>query len=81
MLASLFLLAFLAHSVLDLLDARYQAVRRHLPSRQTFFEHLRTITQHLLFASWDHLFNFMREALEPAQPSPARRSCGRRRQI
>jgi hypothetical protein len=79
--ASLILLAFLAHTVLDLLDPRYQAVRRHLPSRQTFFEHLRALTQYLLFASWDHLFDFMREALEPAQPPPGRRSRAKRRQI
>jgi hypothetical protein len=81
LLASLILLAFLAHTVLDLLDPRYQAVRRHLPSRQTFFEHLRALTQYLFFASWDHLFDFMLEALQPAQPPPARRSRGKQRQI
>ena len=79
-LASLTLLAFLAHTVLDRLDQRYQAVRRHLPSRRTFFEHLRALAQYLPFDSWDHLFNFMLEALEPAQPPPARRSGTRRRQ-
>jgi hypothetical protein len=79
LLASLILLAFLAHTVLGLLDPRYQAVRRHLPSRQTFFEHLRALTQYLLFASWDHLFDFMLEALEPARPPPRRRSRGTRR--
>jgi hypothetical protein len=81
LLASLILLAFLAHTVLDLPDPRYQAVRRHLPSRQTFFEHLRALTQYLLFASWDHLFDFMLEALQPAQPPPGRRSRWTRRQI
>jgi len=80
-LASLTLLAFLAHTVLDRLDQRYQAVRRHLPSRRTFFEHLRALAQYLPFDSWDHLFNFMLEALEPAQPPPARRPSAQRRQI
>jgi hypothetical protein len=67
--------------VLDLIDPRYQAVRRHLLSRQTFFEHLRTLTQYLLFTSWDHLFNFMLEALQTSQPPPRRRSGRTRRQI
>ena len=80
-LASLTLLAFLAHTVLERLDQRYQAVRRHLPSRRTFFEHLRALAQYLPFDSWDHLFSFMLEALEPAQPPPARRPSARRRQI
>jgi hypothetical protein len=68
LLASLILLAFLAHIVLDLLDRRYEAVRQHLPSRRTFFEHLRALTQYLPFESWDQLFDFMLETLQSAQP-------------
>jgi hypothetical protein len=81
LLTTLTLLAFLVHTVLDLLDHRYQAVRQHLPSRRTFFEHLRALTQYLLFASWEQLFDLMLEALEPAQPPPARRPRSQRRQI
>ena len=81
LLASLTLLAFLAHTVLDRLDQRYQTVRRQLPSRRTFFEHLRALAQYLPFQSWDQLFDFMLEALKPAQPPPARRAIARRRQI
>lgn len=81
LLASLILLAFLAHTVLDLLDQRYRAVRRHLPSRRTFFEHLRALTQYLYFESWDCLFEFMLDALQPAQSPPGRRSGTKRRQI
>lgn len=81
LLASLILLAFLAHNALDRLDQGYQAVRQQLPSRRTFFEHLRTVTQYLLFTSWDQLFDVMLEALEPARPPPARRSRAMRRQI
>jgi hypothetical protein len=75
------LLAFLTHSVLDLLDQRYRAIRRHLPARRTFFEHLRALTPHIPFTSWDHLFDFMLEALQPARPPPKRRSPGQRRHI
>jgi hypothetical protein len=73
LLASLMLLAFLAHSVLDLLDQRCQAIRRHLPSRRTFFEHLRALTLYIPFTSWGHLYDFMLEALQPTRPPPKRR--------
>jgi hypothetical protein len=35
--ATLIILAYLAHTVVDCLDQRYRAVRAQLPSRQTFF--------------------------------------------
>ena len=81
LLASLMLLAFLTHSVLDLLDQRYRTIRRHLPSRRTFFEHLRALTLYMPFTSGDHLFDFMLEALQPARSPPKCRSPGQRRQI
>ena len=81
LLASLTLLAFLAHTVLDLLDPRYQAVRRKLPSRRTFFEHLRALAQYLHFDSWDNLFDFMLEALAPASSPRVRRVTAERLQI
>jgi hypothetical protein len=45
---------------------RYRAVRAELPSRVTFFEHLRALAQYLPFSSWDELFDFMLEGLKPA---------------
>ena len=45
LLATLILLAFLAHSILDHCDSLYQRVRQQLPSRRTFFEHLRAQRQ------------------------------------
>lgn len=80
-LASLILLAFLLQTVLERYDPRYQAVRHYLPSRRTFFEHLRALAQYLPFASWDHLWDFMLEALQPAQPPPPHQASARRRQI
>jgi hypothetical protein len=65
-LATLILLAYLVHTVLDLMDARYRAVRAQLPSRRTFFEHLRALVQYLPFDTWEHLFDFMLDGLEPA---------------
>ena len=75
------ILAFLLHTALERRDPRYQAVRHHLPSRRTIFEHLRALAQYLPFASWDHLSDFMLEALQSAQPPPARQTKARRRQI
>jgi hypothetical protein len=65
LLATLILLAYLVHTVLDRLDPAYRAVRERLPSRRTFFEHLRALVQYLPFDSWDQLFAFMIEALQP----------------
>jgi hypothetical protein len=70
-LATLILLAYLLHTVLDLLDRRYREVRARLPSRRTFFEHLRALVQYLPFDTWEHLFDFMLDGLSPA-PRPAR---------
>ncbi|MFZ4397522.1 MAG: ISNCY family transposase [Kiritimatiellia bacterium] len=67
-LATLILLAFLLHTVLDRLDRRYRAVRAQLPSRYTFFEHLRALVQYLPFETWDALFDFMLAALVSAPP-------------
>jgi hypothetical protein len=74
LLASLILLAFLAHTLLDLYDPRYQYVRDNLSSRRTFFEHLRALTFYFPFDTWEHLFDSMIEALQPAQPPPRRRA-------
>ena len=74
LLATLILLAFLTHSILDHLDTLYHRVRQQLPSRRTFFEHLRALTQYVLYATWEELFECMLEALQPAQPPPRRRT-------
>jgi hypothetical protein len=63
--ATLILLAFLAHTTLDWVDAPYRAVRETLPSRRTFFEHLRALIQYLPFDDWDHLMQFMLQRLNP----------------
>jgi hypothetical protein len=45
------------------LDACYRAVRSLLPSRRTFFEHLRALLQYIPFDNWDHLMRFMLDGL------------------
>ena len=63
LLATFNLLAFLFHTLLDLMDARYRCIRGFLP-RKRFFNDLRTLTCYLCFDSWDALLAFMIEKLE-----------------
>jgi hypothetical protein len=68
LLATFNILAFLLHTLLDLLDAKYRLVRQTLVSRKTFFDDLRALTRYICFASWAHLLNFMLHGLEVALP-------------
>lgn len=67
-MATMILLAFLLHTALDWIDERYHAVRDALPSRRTFFEHLRTLLHYLPFDDWDHLMDFMLKGNQPKSP-------------
>jgi hypothetical protein len=66
------LLAFLCHTVLDLCDEQYRAVRFELATRQTFFHDLQALTHYLHFESWQALINFMFIGLELDQEASAR---------
>jgi len=65
-LLTLLLLAFLLHTALDLGCSMYQAVRRELAVRRTFFNDLRALTRYLYFASWQELLTFMYQQLDLA---------------
>ena len=67
-LATFNLLAFLFHTLLDLLDAQYHQLRRTLVSRKTFFADLRALTRYLCFSSWVHLLAFMHHGLHGHPP-------------
>ena len=67
LLLTLNLLAFLFHTLLDLLDSSYQRLRQFLP-RKTFFDDLRALTRYLCFDSWDALLAFMIKGLELEAP-------------
>jgi hypothetical protein len=68
LLATFNLLAFLFHTLLDLLDAQYHQLRRTLVSRTTFFDDLRALTRYLCFTSWGHLLAFMHHGLHGHPP-------------
>ncbi|MCJ7738171.1 MAG: hypothetical protein MUQ10_12805 [Anaerolineae bacterium] len=60
------MLAFLFHTALDLSCAMYQAVRRELAARRTFFNDLPALTRYLDFSSWQQLLAFMYQRLDIA---------------
>ena len=64
LLLSLNLLAFLFHTVLDLVDEQYRAIRQKLGTRRTFFQDLETLLRYFPFESWDAVFSFMFKGLE-----------------
>jgi hypothetical protein len=63
-LLSLLLLAFLMHTVLHLTCPKYQAIRKKLGPRRTYFNDFRALTRYLYFAGWEELLNFMCRELE-----------------
>jgi hypothetical protein len=68
LLATLNIMSLLIHTLLELLDEKYQLLRAQLPTRKTFFDDLRALTRYLYFESWEHLLTFMIEGLELDPP-------------
>ena len=67
LLATFNLLAFLFHTLLELMDSSYQRIRQFLP-RKRFFNDLRALTCYLCFDSWEALMAFMLKGLELEAP-------------
>ena len=67
-LATLNLLAFLIHTVLELMDVNYQLVRQKLGTRINFFNDIRALTRYLCFDNWSVLMSFMMRQLEIEAP-------------
>jgi len=71
-LLTLLLLAFLCHTALGLSCATYQAVRRELGARRTFFNDLRALTRYFYFPNWQRLLTFMYHQLDlPPEALPS----------
>jgi len=58
------LLAFLFHTVLEMMDSKYAQIRQDLPTRKTFFDDIRALTRYIYFDSWDEMLAFMAKGLE-----------------
>ena len=47
------LLAYLFHTVLEIMDVKYKLIRDDLPTRKTFFDDVRALTRYICFRSWN----------------------------
>jgi len=63
-LLTLNLLAFLLHTIAQLADPVYQAIRKALGKRRTFFDDVRALMRYIIFDSWLALLAFMCEKLK-----------------
>jgi hypothetical protein len=63
-LATLILLVFLFHTVLDHFDKCYRLLSAELTSRKTFFDDIRPLTRYICFESWQQMLEFMLRGLE-----------------
>ena len=68
LLATFNLLAFLLHTVQELLDKKYQLLRAALPTRKTFFNDIRALTRYMCFDSFQAMLDFMLRGLEIEYP-------------
>jgi hypothetical protein len=68
LLFCLILIAFSFHTVLELYDHRYRLIRQTLPTRKTFFDHIRALTTYFCFFGWTDLLLFMLKGLELEDP-------------
>lgn len=59
LLATLILLAYLLHTVLEWMDDRYCLLRQKVPSRQRLFNDMRALTTYFCFEHWNALLDFM----------------------
>jgi hypothetical protein len=64
-LLTLNLLAFLCHTVLQLVSTSYQQIRQQRGTRRGFFQDMLCLTKYLLFESWQHLIAFMLADSDP----------------
>ncbi len=58
------ILAFLAHTILEIVDEKYQRIREKIKNRQIFFNDIRTLTRYMWFQSWEYMMSFMFKGLK-----------------
>ncbi len=71
LLATLILLAYLLHTLLEWVDDKHCLLRQKLPSRQCLFNDMRALTIYLCFDSWDSLLDFMLRGWSAPPPKPS----------
>jgi len=63
-LATMNILAFLFHTLLDFMNKQYQLLKKVLGARKRLFEHIRVLLIHIPCTNFDHLLTFMIESLK-----------------
>jgi len=58
-LATLNIIAFLFHSVLELYNHIYQKIRKNVGTKVGLFEYFRQVLMHFIFNSWKHLMEYI----------------------
>jgi hypothetical protein len=58
------ILAFLIHTIQELVDAKYQRLFKAIGNRKTFFNDIKTLTRYMYFPSWKDLIIFMLKGLK-----------------
>ena len=64
LLATMNLLAFGLHTLLELADESYRLIRTSVGARRRFFQHLEALLTYLHFETWERLMDFMMRGLE-----------------
>lgn len=67
-LATLILLAYLLHNLLEWMDDKFCLLRQKLPSRKRLFNDIRALTTYLCFDSWEALLDFMLRGWSASPP-------------
>ena len=70
LLATMNLLAFGLHTLLELTDQSYRLIRAEVGARRRFFQHIEALTSYLHFESWEALMDFMMKGLEIGPYAP-----------
>lgn len=68
-LATMNILAFLFHTMLEFMNNKYRLLRKVLGARKRFFEHIRVLLVHVCCKDFDHFMDFMIGSLQkPVEP-------------
>lgn len=68
LLATMNILAFLFHTMLEFMNKKYQLLRKAIGARKTFFNHIRTLLVFHPYKSFSSLMDFMIEGLKKPFP-------------
>jgi hypothetical protein len=68
LLATMNILAFLFHTMLEFMDKKYQLLRKIIGARKQFFHHIKILLIYHPYTNFDHLMDFMLEGLKKPFP-------------